>query len=160
MRIDRAGFALVSRKFSGVRETPFPYRLEAIDARRSGRLKARRRFRFQHRQHLVEDASGTALHAQMAREGPHRRPKLEDIDVDVGPKSILVRRHFGGKPRHFDINQHSEVGFGHEFVGRKAGEDSRTRCCIWNSLRRSQSRRIAQPRRSSARQAHPCRHSR
>ena len=122
MRIDRAGLALVRRELGGLGEALFARGRQMTEPCRRGRPKARRCLGLQLRQQLLEDAAAVALHAQMTREGPHRRAELEDVNVDMSPERVFARLHIGGEPRHVDIDEHPDVGLGQRIVGRKAGE--------------------------------------
>ena len=83
----------------------------------------RRRLRLQ----LVEQlcsrmCAAVALHAQIAREGPHRRRRLEHVDVDMRPERLVLGLHVAREPRHVDIDQQADVGLRQMLVGREAEE--------------------------------------
>ena len=79
-------------------------------------------FAFSCVEHLFEDAARVALHAQIARERPHRRAGLERIDVDMRPERFFTGLHVARKPRHVDVDQDTDVGVRHCLVGGKADE--------------------------------------
>ena len=85
-------------------------------------LELRRRLLLQLFQQLREDAAGVALHAQIAREGPHRRRGLERVDVDVRPERLGLGRHVAREPRHVDVHQDADVGLRQMLVRRIAEE--------------------------------------
>ena len=58
----------------------------------------------------------------MAGKGPHRRAKLEHVDVDMGPEGVVVRLRVGGKPGRFDVDQEADIGLRQGLVRRKADE--------------------------------------
>ncbi len=84
------------------------------------RLELRRRLRFQRGKKLRQDLRSLARHPQIAREGPHRRRRLENVDVDVRPERIRVGLHVAREPRHVDIDQQADIRLGQMLAGLEA----------------------------------------
>ena len=122
VRVDLVGLALVGRHLGDAFAPRLALGGERLDALRRRFLELRRRLLLQLFQQLAEDDAGVALHAQVARERPHRRRGLERVDVDMRPERLVVVRHVGREPRHVDVHQEADVGLGQMLVRRVAEE--------------------------------------
>ena len=122
VRVDLARLALVGRQLRRLLAPGLALGGVRLDALLRGLLELRRRLLLQLFQQLPEDDAGVALHAQIAREGPHRRRRLQRVDVDMRPERLVLVRHVGREPRHVHVHQQADVGLRQMLVRRIAEE--------------------------------------
>jgi hypothetical protein len=81
--------------------------------------------RFDRLQHLLQDGRAVALYAHVGRKSPHRKIRLQGIDVDLNPLHRV--RALGGlrNERHIGIEQEAKVGVFEQGQGIDAGEAGR-----------------------------------
>ena len=124
VRIDLARRALVGRHLRGGVAPSLAFGAVRLDTLLGGLLELRRRLLLELLQQLPENDTGVALHAEIAREGPHRRRGLQRVDIDMRPERLVLVRHVGREPRHVHVHQQADVGLGQMLV-RGVSEEAR-----------------------------------